>query len=462
LKVEFHTKLKSIVEWTGGELLTGDSGKEINSITTDSRMIGKDSLFVPVIGEKFDGHRFINELTEKKSIAAFLTMRKGDYQAAANSGIGAVFCDDTLCAYGRLASGHRSEMKAKLIGITGTNGKTTTKELIWAILSSKYKTLKNEKNYNNEIGVPYTMLGLRNDHELAVIEMGMNHPGELDRLSKIAKPDIALITNVGEGHLEFLGNVENVAFAKSEIMHGMKRGSTVILNSDTQCFDILSKKASDMGIKVKTFGLYNNADVKPSKYKMYADSLQLEYNNNFYNVPLYGLHNAYNALAAISIAEILKVETDIIQKAFLNFKNIDMRSQIINSGYTIINDTYNSNPLSARYALTSLKEIFPEKRKVAILSDMKELGDSSGYYHSDIGKQAHLSGVDLLLTWGELAQEIAAGARNSGMPEVNVKHFFAKNELIDFARKNIHDDDVILVKGSRSMKMEEVVEALVH
>jgi UDP-N-acetylmuramoyl-tripeptide--D-alanyl-D-alanine ligase len=460
--IEFNTKIKSIVEWTGGELRNGDPEMEIRSITTDSRMLGENSLFVPIVGEKFDGHKFIDDLAEKKSIAAFLTMRKDDYKAAAKSGIACILCDDTLHAYGRLASGHRMEMGAKLIGITGTNGKTTTKELLWSILSRKYKTLKNEKNYNNEIGVPYTLLGLQNEHEWAVIEMGMNHAGELERLSKIAKPDISLITNVGEGHLEFLDTTENVAFAKSEIMHGMKRGSTVILNADTQCFDILNKKAMDFGIKVKTFGLYNKADFKPSNFKMSADNLQIEYNNIHYNVPLYGLHNVYNVLAAIATAEILGIESDIIKEAFLSFKNIDMRSQIINSGCIIINDTYNSNPLSARYALTSLKEIFPEKRKIAILSDMKELGDSAGYYHSEIGKQVYLSGVELLLTWGEFAQEIAAGARKSGMTDIQSKHFSKKNELIDYARKNIHDDDVVLVKGSRSMKMEEVVEALSH
>ncbi len=460
--VEFHAKINSIAEWAGGVIISGDPEREINSITTDSREPGRESLFVPIVGEKFDGHKFIDELVKEKKIAAFLTMRKEDRRFAENSDICAILCDDTLKAYGRLASSHRMRMRTRVIAITGTNGKTTTKELIWSVLDRKYKTLKNEKNYNNEIGVPYSLLGLRDEYEWAVIEMGMNHKGEIDRLSQITKPDIAIITNVGEGHLEYLGTIENVALAKSEIMHGMKQGSTIILNSDTQCFDILYKKALDRDLKIRTFGLFNNADIKPASYKMFRDWLRLEYNNDFFNVPLYGLHNVYNTLAAVSLAFYLNVENEIIQDAFSNFKNIDMRSQIINSEFTIINDTYNSNPLSARFALSSLQEIFPDRRKVAILSDMKELGDSSKNYHQDIGKQVYSSGIDLLLTWGETAENISAGAIAGGMKKEKVLHFKTKDELIDFAQKKINDDDVVLVKGSRSMKMEEVVEALIH
>ena len=240
--MEFNASLGNIAEWAGGVLLCGERSKEIHSITTDSREHGRDSLFVPIVGEKFDGHQFIDGLVKSGSIAAFLT-RSDDHDKIARAySVGAILCDDTLKAYGTLAAHHRSSMNAKVIGLTGTNGKTTTKELLWSILNRKYKTLKNDKNFNNEIGVPYTLLGLKEEHKWAVIEMGMNHIGEIDRLSGIVKPDLAIITNVGEGHLEFLGTVENVALAKSEIMNGMNTGSLIVLNKDTQCFDFYIKK----------------------------------------------------------------------------------------------------------------------------------------------------------------------------------------------------------------------------
>ncbi|MFH0977540.1 MAG: UDP-N-acetylmuramoyl-tripeptide--D-alanyl-D-alanine ligase [Spirochaetota bacterium] len=463
MKAEFNSTIGKAAEWAGGTLLCGDRNKEINSITTDSRELGKDSLFVPIVGERFDGHQFIDELVKSGSIAAFLTMREESAKAARELGTGAILCDDTLKAYGRIASRHRLTMKAKVIGITGTNGKTTTKELLWTILNRKHAALKNEKNYNNEIGVPHTLLGLNEDHKWAIIEMGMNHKGEIDRLSGIAKPDMAVITNVGEGHLEFLGTVENVAYAKSEIMNSMKPGSLIILNRDSRCFDILLKKASDSRLNVKTFGLSDKADMKPASYTLFADSIRFTYNSIEYNIPLYGIHNLYNAIAAMAAALELGVEANIIQEAFHEFKNIDMRSQVISDrNYTVINDTYNSNPLSAGYALKSLAEIFSGKRKVAVLSDMKELGSSSEYYHREIGKLAGASGIDRLFTWGEMAENIALGAKESGMNNGNALHFRTKPDLIDYAKNHLLPGDVILVKGSRSMKMEEVVEAIIH
>jgi UDP-N-acetylmuramoyl-tripeptide--D-alanyl-D-alanine ligase len=463
LIAEFKATLGSIAEWSGGVLLCGERDKEIHSITTDSRELGKDSLFVPIVGERFDGHGFIDGLVRSGRISAFLTMSDDHDKLARAYHTGAILCEDTMKAYGSIASHHRSSMKAKVIGITGTNGKTTTKELLWAILSRKHKTLKNEKNYNNEIGVPYTLLGLKEEHNWAVIEMGMNHIGEIDRLSGIAKPDIALITNAGEGHLEFLGTVENVALAKSEIMNGMEAGSSVILNRDTQCYDLLYKKASDMNMNIKTFGLSDNADVKPDSYKLFADTIRFGYNNEEYAVPLYGIHNIYNALAAMTAALELGVHANIIKDAFKDFKNIDMRSQIVTAkNYTVINDTYNSNPLSAGYALKSLAEIFPDKRKIAILSDMKELGASSELFHRELGKQIVMYGIDMLFTWGDMAGNIALGARESGMKNDRALYFKEKSGLIDHIKKNLTLDDVILVKGSRSMKMEEVVEAIIH
>ncbi len=459
--MDFNASTGLIAKWAGGNLINGSPDIEIDSITTDSRDLGKSSLFVPIKGEKYDGHDFIDLLVKEKRISAFLSMRK-DISIPYGSDTGAILCDDTLKAYGAIASHHRDRMNAGIIGITGTNGKTTTKELLWSILSRKYKTLKNIKNYNNEIGVPYTLLGLKEEHEYAVIELGMNHTGEIDILSNISKPDIALITNIGEGHLEFLGSVESVAMAKSEIMNGMKHGSVLFLNIDTLYFDMLYKKAKDIGLELRTFGISKDADFRPAGYKLFRDSFLLNYGDHEYTIPLFGIHNVYNAVAAVAVSEYIGIEKEIIKEAFSGFKNIEMRSQLINGKYTILNDTYNSNPLSARYALRSIKEIFPGKRKVSIFSDMKELGQYSGNYHKELGKNVFESGIDLLLTWGDMAENIVRGARENGMKKDRAVHFAEKAELIEFALKNITNDDVILVKGSRSMKMEEVVEALIR
>ncbi len=460
--MDFESNINSIAEWCGGELLAGKPDRRIMTITTDSRNLGRESLFVPIIGEKYDGHKFIDDLVKDKSIAGFLTMREEHRSIAEENDISGVLCDDTLKAYGRIASRHRDETDALIIGITGTNGKTTTKEILWSVLNKKKRCLKNEKNYNNEIGVPFTLLGLKEDHHWAVIEMGMNHMGEIDRLSKITKPDIAVITNVGEGHLEFLGSVENVARAKSEIMNGMAGDGTVFLNKDIEYFDIIFEIASGMGLKIISFGLSEEADFYPDKYEVTKEGVTLIFKEDEFFIPIYGIHSVYNVLAAVSIAFELGIESNIIKDALSEFKTIDMRSQVIDKGYIIINDTYNSNPLSSKFALESLSKIFQERRKIAVLSDMKELGDSAYHYHHQLGGQVYKYGIDVLFTWGDSARDIKTGAENAGMSNENICHYEFKEELIASLREKITINDAILIKGSRSMKMEEVAEALIH
>ncbi len=462
MKVDYKSTIGSVAKSCEGALIAGNSEMEIDTITTDSRELGNDNLFIPIVGERFDGHQFVEALASSKKIVGFLTMREEHRAVAEQSGTSAILCDDTMKAYGRIASSYRQEIDPIVIGITGTNGKTTTKELLWSVLNKKTQTLKNEKNYNNEIGVPYTLLGLKNEHKWAVIEMGMNHAGEIDRLSKIAEPDMAIITNIGEGHLEFLGSIENVARAKSEITNGMKKGSLIFLNRDTEGFNILYDRSIEMELNVKSFGLSSDADINPDSYSISRNGIELNYNGEVFEVPVYGIHNVYNALIVIAVAYELGIEANIIKEAFLEFTNVDMRSQVLDRGYIIINDTYNSNPLSSKYALESLKKVFCDKRKIAMFSDMKELGASSKSYHRELGKQVNEYGIDLLCTWGEMAEDIAEGARSAGMKGDDVIHFNSKEELIDFALQNFTEDDVVLIKGSRSMKMEEVVEALIH
>ncbi len=461
MKAEFISTVGDITALCGGSLLCGDPSASIGTITTDSRDLGSRSFFVPLKGGKFDGHDFVPGLLREGRLAGFLTARRELAAAAEEAGAAAVLCDDTLASYGRMARGHRASMKATLIGITGTNGKTTTKEILWTLLSAKYRCHKNEKNYNNEIGVPHALLGLRAEHEFSVIEMGMNHAGEIERLSKIAAPDIALITSVGAGHLEFLGSVENVARAKAEIIAGMKAGALVVVNSESPFAEIVIGLAGERRLRVLTFALEKAADIVPDSFSIDLEGITLSYLGDEYRAPLYGLHNASNLLAAVALARHLGVTPAEIRKALAGFTQVGMRSEIIDSGCVIINDTYNSNPLSAESALLSAARVAGNARKIAVLSDMKELGDGAARLHRELGTKVAAAGFDMLFTWGELAEDISRGAREAGMGG-RAAHFGEKKELVAALGKAVAKGDIVLVKGSRSMKMEEVVDALVR
>jgi UDP-N-acetylmuramoyl-tripeptide--D-alanyl-D-alanine ligase len=453
-----HTStVGEIARRCGGLVTSGDSSMIVETVTTDSRELGEHNLFVPLVGERFDGHDFIMPLLTNKSIGSFLTMRSGYTEEAAAQKISEIRCDDTLKALGAIAAHHRNRISPEVVGITGTCGKTTTKELVYALLGTAGKCLKNEKNYNNEIGVPMTLLALDESHETAVIEMGMNHPDELDRLSRIARPDLAVITNVGEGHLEFLGTIENVASAKSEIMNGMKKGSTVLLNRDMKCLDIVAQKAADCGLGIRTFGLDGSADIRPDDYALYRDGLLLVFEGIELRAPLYGIHNAYNVMAAVAVAIEYGVKPHTIREALARFTGVEGRSRVIDRGYLVIDDSYNSNPLSLSFALRSAREIFPGRRKIAALSDMKELGDSAPFHHREGGREAVENGFEKILVWGEMAGFYAEGAAGAGLGPDNIRRFERGDDLAAFLLKIIRDGDVVLVKGSRAMKMENVV-----
>ncbi|HNX23016.1 MAG TPA: UDP-N-acetylmuramoyl-tripeptide--D-alanyl-D-alanine ligase [Spirochaetota bacterium] len=461
MKGLFKTTAGEIAAITGGKIVSGNSDVIIETISTDSRELDVNTLFIPIIGETFDGHNFIDELSVNGKIACSLTMKEGYEKSAADSGTVLIMCDDTLSALGKIGRFHRDKFRPVTFGVTGTNGKTTTKELIYAVLSSVYKTHKNVKNYNNEIGVPFTLLQLDESHEAAVIEMGMNHTGEIERLSLMVQPEIGVITNIGAGHLEFLGSMENVAFAKCEIMKGMKKGSTLIANRDTECFHIIKKLADEKGIKLFTFGLDAGSDLRPDSYKLTAEKTVVVYKKETVTVPLYGKHNVYNILAALAAAEILNIKISRAAEALSSFVNVGGRSEIIDRKYTVINDTYNSNPLSSLFALESVCDVFQGRRKIAVLADMKELGESSCVYHVKVGEFAGARKFDLLLLYGEMAEYYEKGALSAGMNSSSVKIFDSKEEIVLFLKDFLLEDDVVLVKGSRSMKMEDVVNRLI-
>ena len=461
MKEAFKTTVGEIAKIIGGEILSGNPDTVINTISSDSRDIGENTLFVPIIGEKFDGHDFIDELLSNKKISCSVTMKKGYEKSALNSQTALILCNDTMSALGTIGKSHRDKFKPVTVGVTGTNGKTTTKELIYLALSSKYKTLKNIKNYNNEIGVPFTLLKLDESYTAAVIEMGMNHKGEIERLSAMTSPDIGVITNIGPGHLEFLGSIENVAFAKSEIVKGMKPGSTLIANRDTECFHIIKEIAAEHKMKLFTFGLNAEADLYPESYKLSAAKTEVTYSGRLISIQLYGKHNVYNILAALAVAKILDLNLAYVSDAISHFTNVGSRSEIIDKEFTVIDDTYNSNPLSSLFALESLCDVFPKNRKIVVLADMKELGEASAAYHIKVGEFAGEKKFDYLIFYGEMAEYYEKGALSAGADRGSVKVFDSKDNIVIFLKTYLKENDIVLIKGSRSMKMEDVVSKLI-
>ena len=434
------------------------SVQPVQYITTDSRLVEHKSLFVPIAGNTFDGHDFIEDVCKTGKCTSFLTHKQDTVHIADHYNASAIYCSDTLQAYAAIARWHRKKFDIPVIGVTGTNGKTTTKEMIAHVLSAEGECLKTQKNYNNEIGVPFTILHLHNNHKFAVIEMGMNHPGEISRLSQVALPTIAVITNIGEGHLEFLGSTENVAHAKAEILDGMASGSICILNNDTKHIDIIKKKAQEKNISVITFGL--SGDIAPTSYALFHNKTVVEYDGVEITVPAYGFHNVYAAIATIAVARVMGKPIVKVKEALHNFTPVAMRSDIRKGRCTIIDDCYNANPLSMEYAFKSASMVFPDKRKIAVLSDMKELGSLSRDLHHEVGGKLAISGFSHLFIWGNDARYYADGATKHGFDTSQVKIFDTKEELIASLLQFVHSDDVVLVKGSRSMKMEEVVNAL--
>jgi len=459
VKAAFSITSGEIAAVTGGRILCGGSGISVGDVTTDSREPA--GLYIPIIGENFDGHDFIEELCKSGNVKCCMTMKAGYESIAQSAGSGLILCDDTLKALGALGRHHREKFRPLMTGVTGTNGKTTTKELIHLVLSSRFKTLRNVKNYNNEIGVPFTLMQLDDTFGAAVIEMGMNHAGEIERLADMVRPDIAVITSIGAGHLEFLGSVENVAYAKCEIMKGMKPGSTLIANRDTECFHIIERLASDHGLVTLTYGLDAGAQVKPESYELSEKSTTVVYKEVKITVPLYGRHNIHNILAALAVAETAGISPVEAASALSSFENVGGRSEIIHSLYTVIDDTYNSNPLSSLYALESVCDVFRGQRRFAALADMKELGESSALYHIKVGEFVADRKFDGLFLFGEMSQYYADGAERVGMSPEKIKIFESKDDMSAHLKSFLKEGDVLLVKGSRSMKMEEVVNSIV-
>jgi UDP-N-acetylmuramoyl-tripeptide--D-alanyl-D-alanine ligase len=441
---------------TGSGILDG----LVSGVSTDSRTATDKDVFIALKGERFDGHDFVHAVAER-GIRAFIVGKTWLSRNDAPQNCCVIAVADTLRALGDLAAFHRSRFSLPVIGVTGSNGKTTTKEMLASILADRGAGLKTVGNLNNLIGLPKMLLQLNAEQKWAVLEMGMSELGEIDRLAEIARPDIGVITNALPAHLETLGNVEAVARAKGELFLRLGKSGTAIFNADDP---LISVCPSPKGVGRISFGL-GNADVRAENIRNLSktgQSFDLCLPGCELPVTLraFGVHNVYNALAASAAAFVLGMDSAQIRAGLESFLPFDKRFSLEElDGIVLIDDSYNANPGSMKAALLTLRDIKEECRAVAVLGDMLELGDSSVAAHEETGRLA-ASCVERLLVIGEMAEVVARGAMKGGLAPDKVFRARDHGELSDHLLKTIENGDFVLVKGSRGMKMEKQAEIL--
>lgn len=446
----------------GGQLQnTDDSGLSIQGVVTDSRQITAGCLFVPLVGERFDGHQFAADCLGAGASACLWESSKGTPPGPA------ILVEDTLAALQSLAKAYREEIGVKVVGITGSNGKTTTKDLVFALLSKRYKVHKTQGNYNNHIGLPLTLLAMPEDTEIAVLEMGMSGRREIELLSKLGEPETAIITNIGESHLLQLGSREEITRAKLEILAGMKPGGLLVYNGDEPLIaGVLAEPGTfkPERLQTMTFGLTAHNDLYPSGI-MFLDNRTIFTPSgeqaDAVELPLLGEHNVSNALAAIAIARHYGVSEVSIREGLSEAELTGMRIEIVvgESGITVLNDAYNASPTSMKAAIGVLGSMKGYRRKIAVLGDMLELGPDEEAYHYEVGASLTPDKADMLFAYGRLSGHIARGAREHLTPR-SIHAYIDKSELISKLIEHLHPQDIVLVKASRGMRLEEVVEAI--
>lgn len=446
-----RSKLSEIVKAAGGTLLCGNENTVVTTFFTDSREAKAGAMFVPIRGEKTDGHKFIGMALENGAAASFT-----EEKAAPRTGP-LVLVNDCRAALQKVGAWYRSQFSIPVVGITGSVGKTTAKEMVAQALAAQYNVHKTAGNQNSQVGVPITVCGLRKEHTAAVVEMGVSMPGEMARISAVVKPTCAVMTNIGVSHIEYMKSRENILAEKARIADHLPEDGALFVNGDDDLLPSLKQSGKH---RVIAFGLSPQCDWR-------ASSLREADKGTFFTcegpggerqelfVPAAGQHNVRNALAAMAVARYLSVPAENAARAIGAYKPPAMRQQIEEAnGLTIINDSYNASPDSMRSALEVLASRKNTGKKAAVLADMLELGDLAQEGHFSVGKYAREKGVELLAAIGPLSKEIAAGYGQGA-------HWFATNqEAAAFLKEALQPGDAVLVKGSRGMKTDEIVAAL--
>ena len=441
--------LQQAAQWCGGKIDSKYQDITFLGANNDSRKIKKDQLFVALQGER-DGHDFVPAALEKGAAAVLCTHCDGDYPA--------IVVEDTRIALGQIARGEREKIGMKVVGVTGSVGKSTTKEMIAAILQSQFRVAKTPANHNNDIGMPMAILSIPEDTEVAVLEMGMNHFREIAYLASIGKPDVAVIVNIGTMHIEHLGSMEGILQAKLEILEGMPADGKIVLNGDDS---LLWNQRNVLNREVVYFGVQNpECGILGQEVSQKEEGLSFLAKRDDLQIPLFlpleGAHYVPDALAAVAVGLEMGVLPEKIQTALKAFENMEGRQEIYEkNGFTIIQDCYNAGPESMNAALTVLGN--RPGRRVAVLGDMLELGVCSDAEHYKIGRVA-AKNADILLTYGPSSKRMLYGAITGGMSQNDARAFTDKEKLTQVLLQLAKPGDTLLFKGSRGMRMEQVLE----
>ncbi len=440
----------------GGRWLAPSDEATALRVTTDSRDVRPGDLFVALKGPRFDGHAFLAVAAAGGCVGAIVSRHidlPADIDAAFPGGL--IGVSDTTAALGELAAWHRREVTARVIAVTGSNGKTTVKEMIHAVLSRRWRGTRNIKSFNNNIGLPLTLLGVGGEDDYVVCEIGTNAPGEIAALADIAGPDIAVITSIAEAHLEGLGSIEAVAVEKASILSPLGRDGVGIVWADS---DLLARATVRYAVRCLSFGLAEGADLRLTAYQSDGRRSRFEVNGRLWvDLPLPGKHNALNALSALAVAREMGMDETEAADALAAMRPVSMRTEWIEAGtVTIINDAYNANPASMRAAGDVLASA-DGSRRVMIAGDMRELGPRAEQLHQQVGADLARCGVDLLIGVGSLGRYIAKGAADAGLA---AEAFDAIGPAAESVCALLDDGDVVLIKGSRAMGMDAVIEPI--
>jgi len=456
---------QEIIEATRGELLCGDLRRPFSRIGIDSREISPQDFFLAIIGESHDGHGFASTVVDQGVGGLMIDRQKAEQLPVAAWEAKKVACiavADTTRALGDLAAFNRRRAKVSVVAITGSNGKTTTRKLTVDVLTRQYNTLATAGNFNNEIGLPLTLLGLSPDHQWAVVELGTNNPGEIARLTEICSPDIGLLTNIGPAHLEGLGSLDGVMREKGDLIKGLGREGKAVLNADDSRVLQLARETQH---EVLLYGRSPDATIRAEKIieDKQAISFLLKFGRERLSIQLKspGHYMIPNALAAAAVGYLLGISATNVKVGLESFKPVTGRMNICHmpNGVHLIDDTYNANPDSMKAALETLKRMGVKGRRILVAGDMLELGTRAPELHSQVGAMAARAKVDRLYASGEHAAVMATGAQKEGMPAANTIKG-SREEIIEDLKGRLQPGDWVLVKGSRGMAMEKVVEGL--
>jgi UDP-N-acetylmuramoyl-tripeptide--D-alanyl-D-alanine ligase len=453
--------IDQVIKAVGGVLIAGAAENNVCGISTDSRKVEKGSMFIALRGENFDGHDFVHKAVENGAASVIISDEALLDLEKVDKSVSIIRASDTLQALGDLAHNYRQRFSLPVIGLTGSSGKTTTKEMMATIIGQKKTILKTEGNLNNLIGLPQTIFRLKAEHELAILEMGTNTRGEIKRLTRIAEPTIGLITNIGPAHLAGFGSVDVVAQEKGDLFLNMSPAGIAVVNLDDEAVKIVDERWNGRRIN---FSMSPNADVTVNDIEKKGArgmrfNLVIDGASQKAEMKIVGIHHVYNAMAAAACAWAAGIGPEIIKEGLSAFSPVGGRMEMIKlqNGAYVIDDSYNANPVSVRAALMTLKDLKNSHSGYVFLGDMLELGDEAEEMHRKIGMLLGTIGVNAVFLQGEYSATTAAAAGDGGLSQENIFIVQDSKEGIAYLKKNLKKGDWVLVKGSRRMKMEMIV-----